>query len=335
MDLDTFLTQLYVWIDDWYQSEMRQQVARRYGPPPRLSDSEVLTIAIAGQWGTGMPWQSERGVVRYMQSEGRAWFPQMLSRSRFNERVRCLWTVLIQLHHALAEALGAANSLYEVVDCVPLPSCSNAQARKPRHWLWWGTYGHGGTQGGSYWGDQLVVSVSPQAVITGWGMGPAHTDDRAMLQGLLSARHGETVFTSPAPWRPWRKVTIPSSLGPPLAAGRRAVSGCYLADKGFNGFNWQRHWYQQFGVSVVTEPAANAQGVVFPPRWRRWFRRLRQKVETTFAVLCQHFRLKRLNAHSRWGQYTRVALALTAFNWGIWLNRHAGRRDLTHATLLC
>lgn len=335
MDLETFLTTLYVWVDDWYQAEMRSQVKRRYGPPPRLSDSEVLTIAIAGQWGVGMPWQSERGVVRYMREHGRGWFPQMLARSRFNERVRCLWAVLIQLHHALTQALGAAHSLYEVVDCVPLPSCSNAQSLKAAHWLWWGTHGHGGTQGGWYWGDQVLVSVSPQAGITGWVLGPANADDRALLQALLTARHPGKGFVTPDPWRPWRKVTLPAFLGPSLAAGRPTPSCYYLADKGFNGFNWQQHWYQHFAVSVVTEPAANAHGVTLPVSWRRWLRGLRQTVETALAVLCQVFHLKHLNAHSRWGQYTRLALAVAAFNWGIWLNRCLGRPDLSHATLLC
>lgn len=336
MDLDTFLTTLYVWIDDWYKAEMAEKVGRKRGPAPEMSDSEVLTVAIAGQWRAGVPWQSERSVVRYMQEHGRGWFPTMLGRSRFNERVRCLWAVVVKAAEALAQELGAGQSGYEVVDCIPLPSCSKSQARRGRgHWLWWGTHGHGGSQGGWYWGDQAIVSVTPEYAITGWLLGPSHVDDRVMLQALLSQRHGGYEFITPMPWRPWRQLTSPEFICPLQAAGAAPLSRRYLADKGFNGFKWQQVWHSYYGVSVLTEPSRNAQNVHWPPLWGKQFRGLRQVVETAFAILTVVFTIKHLNAHSRWGQITRFAIAVAAFNWGIWLNRCLGRAALSHATLLC
>ena len=333
MDLDTFMTTLYVWIDDWYTEEMAEEISRTKGPAPKMSDSEVLTVAMAGQWRCGTPWSSERGVVRYMQREGKHWFPTMLERSRFNERVRCLWAVVVKLQQALARKLRSSRKVEEVVDCLPLPSCSTAQVREGRHWLWWGTYGHGGNHGGRYWGDQLIMSVTSDHVITGWLIGPAHVDDRVMLQALISARTGSLDLTTPKPWRPWRRLTPPSFILPLLAAGSPSPTQAYLADKGFNGYRWQQHWYQHYGVSVLTEPSRNAKGVVMPYSWRRWFRGLRQAVETTFSVLTTVFSIKNLNPHSRWGQITRVALATATYNWGIWLNRRMGRPDLSHASL--
>ena len=69
MDLDTFLTTLYGVVDDWYQEEIGARV--HVGVRERMSDSEVLTVALAGQWRVGVPWRSERGVVRWMQPTGR------------------------------------------------------------------------------------------------------------------------------------------------------------------------------------------------------------------------------------------------------------------------
>ncbi len=333
MDLDTFMTALYVWIDDWYKAEMAEHMARHHGPQPKMSDSEVLTVAIAGQWRYGVPWQSERGVVRYMLGAGRCWFPQMLERSRYNERVRHLWAAIIKLQQALAAALAAAAPLYEVVDCLPLPGCANAQVNQSGHWLWWGTWGHGGTHGQKYWGDQLLLSVTTDHVITGWLIGPANVDDRGMLQALIAQRQGDYQFLSPDPWRPWRQMQRPSLVYPLLAGGERCAT--YLADKGFNGFRWHNHWRSTYAVQVLTEPSGKAQSAGLPRSWCHWFRGMRQAVETTFAVLCEVFAVKRLRPHSRLGQYTRVALATAAFNWGIWLNRLSGRPALSHATLLC
>lgn len=334
MDMDTFLTTLYVYIDDWYKSEMADEMKRQHGPAPKMSDSEVLTVAIAGQWRGTTPWDSERGVVRYMQEHGRGWFPRMLSRSRFNERVRHLWGVIVRLQQELARCLEEATPTYEVVDCLPVPACSNAQSRRGSHWLWWSTRGHGGTQSKWYWGDQAIVSVRSDSVITGWMFGPANTDDRCMMQGLLSHRH-HLPFRLPEPWRRWRQLDPPTFIAPHSAAGKTATMPYYLADKGFNGYRWQQHWYQQFQVSVITEPARNAKRVKLARSWRRWFHSLRQVVETTFAILTTVFSIKRLQAHSRWGLYTRFALATAAFNIGIWLNRRMGRPDLSHATLIC
>src|SRR5690606_1695958 len=88
MDLDTFLTTLYVLVDDWYKARIEPLMPRRKGGQQQMSDSEGMTVALAGQWRVGVPWQSERGVVRYMHPYGRGWFPTMLERSAFNERVR-------------------------------------------------------------------------------------------------------------------------------------------------------------------------------------------------------------------------------------------------------
>ena len=335
MDMDTFLTTLYVWIDEWYTSEIGESVKRKRGPAPEMSDSEVMTVAIAGAWRGGTPWQSERGVVRYMQAHGRQWFPRMLGRSRFNERVRQLWGVLVKLQQALAMHLDAQNSSYEVVDCTPLPSCSTAQSLHKRHWLWWGSRGYGGTNGW-YWGDQLLLSVTPHSVITGWLIGPAHVDDRVMLQSLLSMRAGQAEFITPQPWRPWRRLAPPAFMGPHLAAGSPQSARLYLADKGFNGYRWQCHWYQHYCVSVLTAPprSATPRHIAWPRVWSTWFSSLRLVVETTLATLTTCFDLHHLKAHSRWGQYTRVALAVAAHNWGILLNRQLDRPHLSHATLL-
>ena len=59
VDADTFLTALYVVVDDFCKAELPPEL--RPGPAPALSRSEVLTLGIFGQWqGFG----SERGFYR-------------------------------------------------------------------------------------------------------------------------------------------------------------------------------------------------------------------------------------------------------------------------------
>ncbi len=60
MDLETFFTEWYGIVDDCYTAQLAGQVHKHAGAMEQLSDREVLTIAIAGQWRVGVPWQSER-----------------------------------------------------------------------------------------------------------------------------------------------------------------------------------------------------------------------------------------------------------------------------------
>lgn len=222
MDLDTFLTTLYVVVDDWYKSEVGQR--RHVGAREQMSDSEVLTVALAGQWRVGVSWRSERGVVRWMQQHGRGWFPRMVGRSAFNRRVRQMWGLFIRLHQAVGDWLRQATDVYECVDGVPLVAMSNGQAkREPGHWLWESQVGHGGTSGGFFVGDHLMASVTPRGVVTGWVVGNADINDRWLLTALLSARAGCPELLPP-PWRPMRA----GPTGPPrpsaiLGPFRRSV----------------------------------------------------------------------------------------------------------------
>jgi hypothetical protein len=60
VDVDTFLTLLYVMIDDFCKTSLPAE--SHCGPLATLSRSEVMTLAIFGQWqGFG----SERGFYRY------------------------------------------------------------------------------------------------------------------------------------------------------------------------------------------------------------------------------------------------------------------------------
>jgi hypothetical protein len=48
MELETFFTKLYVVINDWYKGEWEEVLKREWKARSRLSDSEVLTVVVAG-----------------------------------------------------------------------------------------------------------------------------------------------------------------------------------------------------------------------------------------------------------------------------------------------
>lgn len=335
MDLDTFMTTLYVLVSDWYKGKMSMAMQRHAGAALALSDSEVLTIALASQWQVGTPWKSERGTVRYMQKHGRHWFPKMLGRSQFNQRVRDLWAVMVCLQQDVALWLSE-NDLYEVVDCTPLPHCSLAQAASHnRHWLS-GHLGRGGNNGGWFFGEQLLASISQSGAVTGWLVGQAQIDDRWMLEAFLSTRHSHMQLIGPEVTDKKRlmqtTVAQPETFSPAIAIGvDRDLP--YLADEGFNGDRWTTHWAEEWEVTVIASPPANAHSA-WHPKDKRWLSHHRQIVETVFSRLCEVFRLKRLGAHSDWGKVTRLAATMAVYNIGILFNRLLNRPDGALETLI-
>jgi hypothetical protein len=340
MDIETFLTELYVIVDDCYKEHIAGQVKKHAGAEARLSDSEVMTIALAGQWRKGVAWDSERSLVRWMNAHGRKLFPHMLQRSAFNARVRWLWGAFIILQQVIGARLSSTQDIYECVDSVPLPAFSNGQAcREAGHWLWESQTGHGGTTGSFYTGDQVLASVTASGVVTGWLVGNADIDERWLLSAFLSARQGQPQLTSPArdPHQSRaRRVAPPSGhIGAFQAVGCTQARP-YLADRGFNSVRWQRHWQTTCGATVLSVPPYNDP---LRPLWSRqdclWLASHRQIVDTTFAFLCDVFGWQRLQAHSRWGQYTRIAAKFAAYHLGMFLNRTAGRPLHALATLIC
>ena len=83
VDVDTFLTTLYVMVDDFCKTSLPRE--SHPGPQAAFTRSETVTLAIFGQWqGFG----SERGFYRSAQRHVRAAFPTLPTREQFNRQVR-------------------------------------------------------------------------------------------------------------------------------------------------------------------------------------------------------------------------------------------------------
>lgn len=325
-DLDTFLVAVSCQIDTMLQE---MALPPRPGPPPRMTDSEVLTLAVIGHWRSA----SERAVVRWAACALRAYFPVQLSQSAFNRRVRQLGQVCVAILTGLTDVLVPPDCPYEVVDTIAVPFMR--QCRGDRHRLFRDEagVGSGGSDHQFFSGARLLLALTPCGVITGLVVTPGGTQDRWLLEHLLTWR----VTPVGVPWtvddlgtRTRRGQSRVGVTGPCWwsASAGRARSGRYLADRGFDGDVWHDHWQQDTGAEVQTTqhlPPGD------PQRTRH--NRCRQIVETVNGILTETFHLHFPKGRTMWGMVTRIVAKCTAVNLAIWGNRVLGRPDLAAATL--
>ncbi len=129
-----------------------------------MSDSEVLTLALCAQWhGT-----SERAFLRFASQYWRAYFPRLLSQSATNRRCRDLAGVLSNLSGMVAQEMESYAAPYQVLDTLPVRLMRPCRGRRRRLFGNEASMGKGGSDRTWYYGCKLLLSLTPQGVITGF-----------------------------------------------------------------------------------------------------------------------------------------------------------------------
>ena len=127
LDVDTFLTTLYVMVDDFCHS---QPPKKRPGPEASLSSSEVITLAVFARWSR---FSSERDFYRYADSKLRNAFPTLPERSQFNRLVRSHANLIEAFVLHLMALLQSPKCPYQALDSSAMPT---RDARRRGHgWL--------------------------------------------------------------------------------------------------------------------------------------------------------------------------------------------------------
>jgi len=305
VDPNTFLTTLYVMADTFCKTVHAPD--GQPGPAASLTRSEVITLAVFGQWAR---FQSERDFYRYAQRQLRPAFPTLPDRAQFNRLLRHYRDAVSAFALHVADHLRAHTAAYEALDCSGVAT-RNAKRR-----------GHGWLPGvadigwsnrlGWYEGVHLILAVTPSGVITGFGFGAASTKDQPLADTFFALRHTPN-------------CSLPS-VGQP-------ASGPYVVDTGFEGTANHHHWAAAYHAHVICPPRRSSQRP-WSKAWRRWVASIRQIVETVYDKLHYAFRLARERPHDLTGFQARLAAKVALHNFCIWLNIGRGREQLAFADLL-
>jgi len=301
LDLDTFLTELYVMVDDFCKSNLPSE--SHPGPAASLSRSEVVTLAMLGQWHV---FGSERGFFRYAQRHLRAAFPSLPDRSQFNRLLRLHQQAIVRVALSLADQTAD----YQALDTTA--AVTRDRRRRGRGWLPGQAEIGYSSREGWFCGFRVLIACTPDGSITGFCFAPGSAKDQPLAEDFFAVRH------TPHPGCP--------------SAGTQSHSP-YLADKGFAGRERHAHWRTHYGADLICPPLSNHAGA-WPPCWRQWLAHFRQIIESVHDKLLHTFRLSQERPHHLTGFAARLAAKVGLHNFCIWLNRRLGCKPLAFAELI-
>ncbi len=289
-ELDTLLTALYVLVDDHVVTPRRGR-----GRQPLLSDSELITLAVAQAL---LQYHGERRWIRHVHSDPawRALFPYLPGQSGYHKRLKDARPLLCKAILTLAACCPSWFDDMWMTDATPVPCGMSRETVKRSDLAGHAGYGYCASHSRFYWGLKLYLVCAGDGMPIMWCLANPKIGEREVVAALLDHNHHL------------------------LRNGQ-----ILLADKGFSGKTFKQ-LTETMGLRLLrpdrrdeTYTNGNLGGV------RQW-------IESVNQTLKGQLNLEDHGARTPAGVFTRVAQRLLALAAGIWHNWTTGvtsKRSLT------
>ena len=291
-DLKDFFLVCYVIIDDIYQQIIPDHIKfRRNYTEAKLSDSEIITLAIVGEI-HGMP--SEKAWFNYVHKNFKDLFPNLGHRTRFNRTRRNLESVIDAIRKEICNYMGYNHSDIYIVDSMPIPVCGFGRAHFCKRFKDISSYGYCASKKETYYGLKLHAAVTLEGYITDIEITAANVDDRAIL------------------WEMFQSISQPIILG----------------DKGYIGDELAQNLKNEKGLTLLALKRNNSKKP-YPKDLRNWISKHRRRIETTFSQLANQFHINEVLANSLSGLKARLQSKILGHNICCFINKYLGNRATT------
>ena len=184
MDLSTFIVAVFCLIDD----RLKGRRIRQRGPAPKLSDAEVLTMEIVGEF---LGIDTEKAIHLFFRRHYAQWFPALgvIHRTTFARQAANLWKLKEYLWQELL-ALAPHDPTFALVDSLPLPACLFARAYRCRRFCGQAAFGEDTLLKQTFYGFRVHVRVAWPAIITRLCVAPANAHELSVLPEIVEGTSG-------------------------------------------------------------------------------------------------------------------------------------------------
>ncbi|MGW4412825.1 IS982 family transposase [Nonomuraea sp. NPDC004702] len=175
-DLNTLLTALYGKLDDWLGESPRP------GRPPRLTDAELLTLAVA-QVLLGLP--SQTRWLRYVPAHLPVAFPYLPGQSGYNKRLHKALPLLKRAIRALARDTDLWDDPLWVTDSTPVECGRSRPTARRSELAGWASYGYCRSHSRWFWGLRPHLICTPAGLPITWALATPNIDERQVLMAVI------------------------------------------------------------------------------------------------------------------------------------------------------
>jgi hypothetical protein len=281
-DLDTLLIALYVELTDRV-IPARGQGRRGPGRPLQVSDAELVCLAVAQVL---LRYNDERHWLRAAPTRVGHLFPRLLGQSEYNQRLKDLAPLMDTALRWLAAHTPGSAELLRLLDGTPV-GCGQSRITTKRSGLFgYAGYGYEPAHSRYYWGVKLLLLVTADGTVTGFGLAnPKLLGEREAVRQLLGAQ----------------------------PANRPPAGSAVVTDKGLAGQETEA-FFADLDLLLI-RPARTDEHQPRPfPNW------LRQRVEAIIWTLKRQLGLEHHGGRVPAGLWARVVQRLLALNTAIWHN---------------
>src|SRR5215218_8122832 len=290
MDLNTFIVAVFCLIDD--RTEDRALRAR--GPLPKLSDAEVLTIEVVGEF---LGLDTDEAIFRYFREHYGEWFPalRLIHRTTFARQAANLWKIKEHLWQELL-TLAPHDPAFAICDSMPLPACLFARAYRCSRFRGEATFGKDSLLKQTFYGFRVHVRVCWPGLITRFSVAPANAHELSVVAELFEG-----------------------------------TSGLLVGDRNYHSPKTKEE-LATIGVDLVAPYQHKSADP--HPQASAFLSRLRYRIDTVFSQLAGRYSIKRVWARDMWHLASRLLRKVLSHTVAFLLNHRMGNPPLQLAKLL-
>jgi len=183
MPIENLITKIYVLVHDYLKTE---QTLRKRGPKPKLTDAEVITMEIVGEFlGHG----ADKRIYDYFRTHWKVLFPKLGCRTTFTRQAANLWSAKQMMQTKLAKQISPEDDLF-LTDGFPIPTCNRKRVTKKNPFLGIGGFGYCAAKDFNYFGFKGHFVTNRKGLVLGFTIAAANIDERDVLPEVVVGKQG-------------------------------------------------------------------------------------------------------------------------------------------------
>lgn len=246
------------------------------GRPAKFSDKKVIALSLTAE---SLGIDSENYLFSKLRSDYAPDFPDLITRSNFNIRIRQLKSTVEAIRKVMLDKLASKETIFSI-DSMPIEICRLARSNRIKickeNQEALPAKGYCAAQKQYYYGYKLHALVGMNGAIQMYDLSAANVHDINYLQDV-----------------------------------RTEINNCsIIGDKAYDSSPLQLALFEENHINLLSPRRQNSKNYKpFP----HYLKLIRKRVETTFSQLCDQFNIRRNYAKSFAGLTSRIIRKLTAF----------------------